>query len=162
MSMTDTLANSDQPAVQPQIRVIAQYVRDFSIETPNFERMLGGPVESPIIKVEVNAGARRLAANNAYESSMTIKATASNTTGTLYDMELDYVGVFVIENIPPQAMEPFLLINCPTLLFPYARRIIGDMTREAGYPPLLLDPIDFGRMFMERVKSADGANGVTS
>ena len=150
--MSDTPATAATDTMQPQVRVITQYVRDFSIENPNFERLLGGPVENPNIKVEVNAGARKLPPNNVFESSISVKATASNKLGTLYDMELDYAGIFMIENIPQQSLEPFLLINCPTLLFPYARRIIGDMTREAGFPPLLLDPIDFGRMFMDRNK----------
>jgi preprotein translocase subunit SecB len=145
---------------QPQIRIVAQYIRDFSLENPNFERMLtGGQVEPPQIKVEVNAGARSLQGNNAYESTIKFNATASNKVGALYDVELEYVGVFVIENMPQEALEPFLLVNCPSLMFPFARRIIADMTREAGYPPLLLDPIDFGRMFLER-RQQQPANGV--
>jgi preprotein translocase subunit SecB len=162
MTNIDPAPADDQGATQPQVRVVAQYVRDFSIENPNFNKMLGGPVENPNIKVDVNAGARQLPGNNAFESSIVIKATATNTTGLLYDMELDYVGVFVIANLPQEAMEPFLLVNCPMLLFPFARRIISDMTREAGFPPLLLDPIDFGRMFMERGKQGQGNGNAMS
>jgi preprotein translocase subunit SecB len=155
-------APAAQPA--PQVRVVSQYVKDFSLENPNFERFLGGPIENPNIQVEVNCGARRLKEPNLYESLLAAKATASNSKGTLYDLELEYIGVFQLDNFPPQALEPFLLVNCPTLLFPFARRVIADMTREAGYPPLLLDQIDFGRMFMERMKEAEGsgANGSIS
>ena len=68
----------------------------------------------------------------------------------IYDLELAYGGLFRIENLPEQALEPYLLINCPSLLFPFLRRIVADLTREGGFPPLLLDPIDFAGLFMQR------------
>ena len=70
--------------------------------------------------------------------------------GTIYILECIYGGIFRLQNVPEQALEPFLLINCPTILFPFLRRLVADVTREGGFPPLLLDPIDFASLFMRR------------
>ena len=85
-----------------------------------------------------------------FESAIKFKAEAINAGGTIYDLEVVYAGLFHIENMPPQALEPFMLINCPTLLFPFLRRLVADLTREGGFPPLLLDPIDFAQLYMQR------------
>ena len=77
----------------------------------------------------------------------------------IYDLELAYAGLFEIENMPEQALEPFLLINCPALLFPFLRRLVADLTREGGFPPLLLDPIDFAGLFMQSA-AAGHASGI--
>jgi preprotein translocase subunit SecB len=147
----------------PQIRVLAQYVKDFSLENPNIEAMLAGPAEAPRLQVEVNVAARPIVAQpNHYESAIELHAKAANSKHTIYEMELLYGGVFRIENLPPQALEPFLLINCPMLLFPFVRRIAADMTREAGYPPLFLDPIDFAALYVERQRRAQQGSGETS
>ncbi|HEY7550217.1 MAG TPA: protein-export chaperone SecB, partial [Hyphomicrobiaceae bacterium] len=78
------------------------------------------------------------------------KAEATNKLGTIYDLELAYAGMFQVENLPEPALEPFLLIDCPTLLFPFVRRLVADLTREGGFPPLLLDPINFANLFAKR------------
>jgi len=85
-----------------------------------------------------------------FESAIELKAQATNKLGVIYDLELTFAGMFQVENLPEQAMEPFLLINCPALLFPFARRLVADLTREGGFPPLLLDPIDFAALFARR------------
>src|SRR5690606_4559256 len=102
------------------------------------------PGETPDIKVEVNVEAKRTGPD-VYESSIAFKALASHKEATIYDLELVYTGVFRLRHIPEQALEPFLLINCPALVFPFARRLIADITREGGFPPLLLEPIDFAQ-----------------
>jgi preprotein translocase subunit SecB len=89
-------------------------------------------------------------ADKAYESAIQLKADATNNLGTIYDLELAYAGMFQIDNMPEASLEPFLLINCPALLFPFARRLVADLTREGGFPPLLLDPIDFAGLFVKR------------
>ena len=93
-----------------------------------------------------------------FESVIHLKAEASNQQGTIYDLELAYAGMFQVENLPEGALEPFLLIDCPTLLFPFARRLVADLTREGGFPPLLLDPINFANLFVKRQqeKAAQG------
>ena len=136
---------------QAQIRVIAQYIKDLSFENPNVRKLLGSPGEAPNLRVEVNVNATKIA-DKAFESAIQLKAEATNNLGTIYDLELAYAGMFHIESMAEAALEPFLLINCPALLFPFARRLVADLTREGGFPPLLLDPIDFGDLYLKRQK----------
>jgi preprotein translocase subunit SecB len=132
-----------------QVRVVSQYIKDLSFENPNVRKILEGPGEKPALRVEVNVNATKLA-DKMFESAILFKAQAASTTGVIYDLELTYGGLFEIQNLPEQALEPFLLINCPSLLFPFLRRIAADLTRDGGFPPLLLDPIDFAALFMQR------------
>lgn len=134
---------------QPQVRVIAQYIKDLSFECPNVAKLLDGPGEAPNLRVEVNVNATKLAGAS-FESTISFKAEASNKAGTIYDLELAYAGMFQVENLPEAALEPFLLIDCPALLFPFVRRLVADLTREGGFPPLLLDPINFANLFHKR------------
>src|SRR5262245_1197983 len=142
-----TPAGPEPPAVQ--VRVAGQYIKDLSFENPNVRKLLGGAADKPALRVEVNVNATKLT-DNMFESAILFKAEASSNTGVIYDLELAYAGLFEIQNLPQQALEPFLLINCPSLLFPFLRRIVADLTREGGFAPLLLDPIDFAALFMQR------------
>jgi preprotein translocase subunit SecB len=135
-----------------QLRVVGQFIRDLSFENPNIERLFEGPGENPNLQVEVNVAAVKRGAD-IYQTDINFKATASSKLGTIYLMELVYGGLFKVDNIPPQQLEPFLLINCPTILFPFMRRIVADVTRDGGFPPLWLDPIDFGALFLQRAKA---------
>jgi preprotein translocase subunit SecB len=144
--------SNPQPGPAPnqvQVRVVGQYIKDLSFENPNVRRLLGGPGEQPALRVEVNVNATKLA-DKMFESAIQFKAEAASKTGVIYDLELAYAGLFEVQNLPDQALVPFLLINCPSLLFPFLRRIVADLTREGGFPPLLLDPIDFAALFVQR------------
>jgi preprotein translocase subunit SecB len=136
-------------AQQVQVRVLAQYIKDLSFESPNIHKLLDGPGEAPNLRVEVNVNASKVS-TTAFESVINFKAEATNKMGTIYDLELAYAGMFQVENLPEPALEPFLLIDCPTLLFPFVRRLVADLTREGGFPPLLLDPINFANLFAKR------------
>jgi preprotein translocase subunit SecB len=140
-----------------EARVLGQFIKDLSFENPNIGKLLTGPGETPNIKLEINVAAKRLQPD-LYESAIDFKAVASNAEGTIYDLELVYAGLFQIRNIPDQALEPFLLINCPTLIFPFLRRLVADITREGGFPPLMLDPIDFAQLFMRRKQELAAAS----
>ena len=133
---------------QVQVRVLGQYIKDLSFENPNVRKLIEGRGEKP---QPARRGQRQLAKvdDKVFESAIQFKAEATSKPGMIYDLELDYAGLFQIENMPEQAMEPFLLINCPALLFPFLRRLVADLTREGGFPPLLLDPIDFARALHE-------------
>jgi len=144
--------NANPPAAQGQqvqVRVMAQYIKDLSFESPNVQKLLDGPGEAPNLRVEVNVNASKVN-NTAFESVINFKAEATNKAGTIYDLELAYAGMFQVENLPDGALEPFLLIDCPTLLFPFVRRLVADLTREGGFPPLMLDPINFATLFARR------------
>jgi preprotein translocase subunit SecB len=144
--------NANPPAAQGpqvQVRVMAQYIKDLSFESPNIQKLLDGPGEAPNLQVEVNVNASKVN-NTSFESVINFKAEATNKAGTIYDLELAYAGMFHVENLPEQALEPFLLIECPNLLFPFVRRLVADLTREGGFPPLMLDPINFSNLFARR------------
>lgn len=143
------------PGQQPQVRVVAQYIKDLSFENPNVRKLFEDSGQAPNLRVEVNVNATKVSDKN-FESALQLKAEATNNLGTIYDLELVYAGMFEIENMPPAGLEPFLLINGPTLLFPFARRLIADLTREGGFPPLLLDPIDFTALFQKRQQEQQG------
>lgn len=153
-------AGAGEDANGVQVNVAGQYIKDLSFENPNIQNMIGGPGEDPGLKLEVNVGANR-AGPDLYESAIELKAHASNSKGVIYDLELVYAGLFNIKNLPENALEPFLLINCPSLIFPFVRRLVADITREGGFPPLLLDPIDFGGLFMRRQREAQTAATTT-
>lgn len=140
-------------APQVQVRMIAQYIKDLSFENPNVRKLIESPGEPPNLRVEVNVNATKVGPN-VFESAIELKAEATNKVGIIYDMELTFAGMFQVENMPEPSLQPLLLINCPTLLFPFARRLVADLTREGGFPPLLLDPIDFAALFARRQQDA--------
>jgi len=149
--------DGDDAAQRPiEARIVGQFIKDLSFENPNIERLLGTAGETPEMKFEINVGAKRMKPD-LYESAIDFKAVASTKDGTIYDLELVYAGLFQIKSIPEQALEPFLLVNCPTLIFPFLRRLVADITREGGFPPLLLDPIDFGQLFIRRMQEQAAA-----
>jgi preprotein translocase subunit SecB len=149
-------ANGQAPDQQVQVRVVAQYIKDFSFENPSIERLLQGPGDDPNLKVEVNVNARPMA-DKLFESAIHFTAKAESKVGVIYEVECVYAGLFQIENMPQQSLEPFLLINGPTLIFPFLRRLLADVTREGGFPPLLLDPIDFAQLYLQRQQQMGSA-----
>lgn len=151
------LGNGQDAQLQVQARVVAQYIKDFSFENPSIERLLSGPGDDPNLKVEVNVNARPMA-EKLFESSIHFTAKAESKAGVIYEVECVYAGLFQIENMPPPSLEPFLLINCPTLIFPFLRRLLADVTREGGFPPLLLDPIDFAQLYIQRQQQMAAGN----
>lgn len=140
-------------ATQAQLGVLAQYVKDLSFESPNAPDALQGPGQNPQLKVSVNvnAGAR---AEEVYEVALNLEVHARSDSGIIYNVELVYGGLFRLQNIPEQLLQPVLFVDCPTILFPFMRRVLADVTRDGGFPPLMLDPIDFGRLYAERASRA--------
>ena len=140
-------AKQDAPPVQ--VKVVGQYVKDLSFENPNIGKLLKEPGDNPNLQLAINVSAQAVD-TDLYESAIDFNAQATNKLGTLYELELVYAGLFKVQNLPPQALEPFLLINCPTILFPFLRRLVADVSREGGFPPLLLDPFDFAQLYLRR------------
>ncbi len=154
-----TADTSRQPA-PVQAQVLGQYIRDLSFENPNIDKLFGGPGENPNIQLEVNVDAKAVdAKQGVFESAINFRAQATSKIGTIYELEVVYAGLFRLQGIPEQALEPFLLVNCPSILFPFLRRILADITREGGFPPLLLDPIDFGGLYLRRQQEQAAAAG---
>lgn len=148
---------SDQQ-VQPQLGIRTQYVKDLSFENPSAPNRPPEAERSPDITVNVQVEVRRLDETN-FEVNLQITANARHQDKPVFLVELTYAGVFTLIGIPQEAMEPALLVECPRLLFPFARRIVADVTRDGGFPPLLLSPIDFLALYRGRQAQAAQAAG---
>jgi preprotein translocase subunit SecB len=141
-----------------QAKIVNQYIKDLSFENPNVHKLISSPGDQPTLKVEVNVGAQKID-EDLYETSIEFKATATNNLGTIYVLETVYAGLLKIESMPEGALEPFLLISGPAMIFPFLRRLVADVTREGGFPPLLLDPIDFGGLYVRRQQQRSQGSG---
>ncbi|HEY8573576.1 protein-export chaperone SecB [Phenylobacterium sp.] len=160
MTDTDAASGALDPAQQegPGIRVLAQFIRDLSFENPRAPETLrqGGAQPQIDLGVEMNARGRE---DGLFEVDLKLSAKATREDGALFVVELLYGGVFQVAGVPAEEVEPVLLIECPRFLFPFARRIIADVTSEGGYPPFLLDPIDFAGVYAAR-KAQGGAEQI--
>lgn len=145
--------NGEDPAmVSPAIHIMVQYLKDFSFENPNAPSILQETEEQPKISVSVNVNAKPLDEKMTdFEIDLMIDAKAETGDEVVFAIEIVYGGVFRFDNIPQENLQPIVMIEGPRLLFPFVRQIISDATRNGGFPPLLLDPIDFGRLYQERV-----------
>lgn len=141
----------EEAAVPIQVNV--QYIKDFSFENPRAPMSLQPTEVQPDVEVNVDVNATRLG-DTAYEVTLVVTVNAANPDGPLFVTELTYGGLFTLTNIPEEHMGPVLLIECPRLLFPFARAIIADATREGGFSPLLIQPIDFAELFRRTQEQA--------
>ncbi|MBV5266156.1 protein-export chaperone SecB [Pinisolibacter aquiterrae] len=135
-------------AQAPSLSVLVQYVKDLSFENPNAPNSLAPQQNGPQIDINVNVGAQPLSATE-FEVELKLTAKAKLEETVMFNVELVYAGLFRIQNVPEEHLHPFVLIECPRLLFPFARQILADSTRNGGFPPLLLDPIDFVALYQQ-------------
>lgn len=139
-------AELDQMGPLPQVQVLTQYVKDLSFENPNAPQSLQWS-EPPRIDINVGVNARR-GGDEVYEVELKINAKAEAQGTVAFVVELLYGALFSLQNVPEEALEPFLIIEAPRIIFPFARRIVADAVRDGGFPPLMLDPIDFAALYM--------------
>ena len=153
MAETENGGAQAQPS-QPQVKlkILGQFIRDLSFENILSQKPIEGEVK-PDIQVQVSLDGRKREAENQYEVVAKFKITSKNKEGgqTLFLMELDYGGLFQIDGVPDEQLHPFLLIECPRMLFPFIRRIVSDVTRDGGFPPLNLDVIDFVQLYRQTI-----------
>ena len=156
--MSESVQNQPQAPAQPLV-VNIQYVKDLSFEVPNAPAIYSTLRAQPNVAINLDVNARRLQeGEDVFEVTLQIKAEATETpAGTngaqpapVFITELAYCGVFTLTGVPEDAVEPVLLVECPRLLFPYARNILADVTRDGGFPPVLLQPIDFVALWQSR------------
>lgn len=148
-------AAEDGARAAPRLSVRAQYIKDLSFENPNAPSSLRQAQDQPAINVNVDVDARTLGNSN-YEVGLRITANASRGDTTLFVVELQYSGVFLIQNFPAERLESVCMIECPRIMFPFARRVIAETTRDGGFAPLLLDPINFAALFRQRRAEHEG------
>lgn len=154
------LANGEDTL--PAVGVISQYVKDLSFENPNAPAVFQWQGQ-PQIDVNFNIGNEQVG-EEVFEVFIKINVVAKTEDKTAFQVELLYAGLFGIRNIPEDQMAPILLAQAPAMLFPFARRVLADAVRDGGFPPLMLDPIDFGALFMQQAELAaqqagEGAEG---
>lgn len=141
----------------PSLTILAQYTKDLSFENPGAPRSLQARDKAPSININVNVNANPLSDTD-FDVILSLSAEAKDGDKVVFATELVYGGVFRITGFPQEHMLPVLFIECPRLLFPFARQIISDVTRNGGFPPLMIDPIDFGQMFAQRLAQEQGGN----
>ncbi len=143
-------ANESGNGAQPQLNILGQYVKDLSFENPGAPRTLGPRDKSPAINISVNVNANPMSDTD-FDVLLTLSAKAEDGKTVLFAAELVYGGIFRLTSFPKEHVLPVLFIECPRLLFPFARQIIAECTRNGGFPPLMIDPIDFAQMFQQRL-----------
>ena len=143
-------AATDEAASGPMLSVLAQYTKDMSFENPNAPDSLRSGQQAPEVNIDLRIG-RHVNKDNTVEISLLIKAHAMRGEQTVFLAELDYAGLFAIQNVDMEQIQPLMMIECPRLLFPYARKILADMTQDGGHMPIMLDMPDFPGMFRDEM-----------
>jgi preprotein translocase subunit SecB len=161
LEMTDTFSPPPAPfgdgqdaAMPPAIRILAQYIRDLSFENPRAPEALRGGAAAPQIDlgVELNAQGRE---GGVFEVELKLTAAARRDGEAVFQLELVYAGLFQIVGVEAEDLEQVLMIECPRYLFPFARRLISDLSAEGGFPPLMLEPMDFAAIYLARKAQAE-------
>lgn len=149
---------SNGNGAQPTLNVLAQYVKDLSFESPGAPNSLRGRDKAPGIAISVNVNANPLS-DEQFDVNLTLNAKASFDKEVLFNVELVYGGVFNISGFPQEHMLPILFIECPRLLFPFAREIVATAVRDGGFPPLMLDPVDFVGLYRQNLERQQAEAG---
>ena len=157
------MAKKTDEITPPKMNILAQYVRDLSFENILAQKGVDGEL-NPEIQVNVNIDAKKRTTDKQFDViiKLRVDSKSKNTINILFVLELEYGGVFQIENVPDDQLHPYLLIECPRMLFPFLRRIVSDVTRDGGFPPLNLENIDFLKLYrqeIDRRKNAKEKNG---
>ncbi len=159
--MAETNGSAPEAAPQVRMQVLAQYIRDLSFENMVAQKGLQGGEITPDIQVQVSLDARKRTVEHQFEIILKFKIQSRNkaTNEALFLLELDYGGIFHVEGVPEDQLHPFLLIECPRMIFPFVRRIVSDMTRDGGFPMLNLDTVDFMALYRQEIARRAEAAG---
>jgi preprotein translocase subunit SecB len=150
---TTETSNGQTPTGGVPIAINSQYVKDFSFENPNAPRIFTEMKSAPDVKVDVNVEARKVG-DVLYEVVLSINGQAKSDDKPVFVAELAYAALVTLKDVPAEAVQPVLLIEVPRVIFPFARNIMADMTREGGYPPLMINPVDFVSLYRQGVEKA--------
>ena len=149
--MTNGNGTPPESAAPPQLNVLAQYTKDLSFENPNAPKSLGPQQQPPSINIQINVSANNVAEHE-FEVVLSIEGKAENAGTVMFNFELAYAGVFRVLSVPEENLHPLIMIECPRLLFPFAREIIATSVRDGGFPPLMLDPVDFVGLYRQNME----------
>lgn len=150
-------AQGEAPAA-PQINVLGQFIKDLSFENPNApQSFLNKNEKAPPLNIQINVNAKPIS-DAEFMVELILEAKAGEDKELLFNVELTYAGVFRVQNVPQDQLHPMVMIECPRLLFPFARQILAEATQQGGFPPLMLDPIDFVGLYQQRMAAEAGNN----
>jgi preprotein translocase subunit SecB len=149
--MTNGNGTPPEAAPPPQLNVLAQYTKDLSFENPNAPGSLAPQQQQPAINIQINVNANNVGQDD-YEVALSVEGKAEGAGKVMFSFELVYAGVFRILNVPKENLHPLVMIECPRLLFPFAREIIATAVRDGGFPPLMLDPVDFVGLYRQNME----------
>jgi preprotein translocase subunit SecB len=161
MASSTNGGSAEEPGAQPNLGVIAQYIKDFSFENPNAPNSLMQQQQQPQISIQINVNPNQLS-NTDFEVELKIEGKAELADKVLFAFDLNYAGVFRLTNIPQENIGPLLMIECPRLLFPFARELIASAISNGGFPPLMLQPIDFVGLYQRRLADMQGQQASTT
>jgi preprotein translocase subunit SecB len=134
----------------PSLQIVSQYIKDLSFENPS----MGVNVQRPQIEFSVDLQARRVQENGPFEVLLKMRVSAQQEEKTVFLLEIAYGGLFILERVPDEVLQPMLLIECPRLMFPFVRRIVADLISDGGLPPLMIEPIDFAALYRSKMMEA--------
>ena len=162
--MADPAANGNGGAAPTEegatLNALAQYTKDLSFENPNAPRSLQPQESGPQISIQVNVNAKQLQEAD-FEIELTLQGDAKVGAEVLFAFELTYAGIFRIRGVPPDQLHPVVMIECPRLLFPFARQIVAEAVRNGGFPPLYIDPIDFVVLYRQKLAENEVPEGTS-
>ena len=150
----DNSAQNDAPSMS----LIGQYIRDLSFESPGAPGSIMLGAGNPTFSVNINVGVKKQA-DEIYAVEITLNAKADREKNVLFNVELIYGGVFRMKNIPENQLAPLLLVECPRLIFPFARQVLATITQQGGFPPLMMEPVDFNAIYLQNLKSLQAQQG---
>ncbi len=157
--MTDVAPDASAPSPDgPRINILAQFLRDFSFENPRAPESLRPPAAPPGLEMTVEMGARGRP-DGLFEVDLKINLAAKHGDAVAFQIEIVYGGLFELAGVPEEHVEPALLVECPRMLFPFASRIIANVTLDGGFPPLQMEPIDFAAAYSAQ-RAQRGGDGL--
>lgn len=145
-------------AAQPRLQMLTQHIRDLSFENIAVQKGLTAVDGKPEVKVTINLDVQQRGGDR-YEVAIKVNVDSKVGESQIFILELDYAGLFLVQNVPQDQLHPLLMIECPRLVFPYVRRVVGDVTRDGGYPPLNLDQIDFLTLYRQELARRQAEQG---
>ncbi|MEO6396320.1 MAG: protein-export chaperone SecB [Devosia sp.] len=160
MADDEAPASTPTPSAAPSYGLVGQYIRDLSFENPNSPAsvILGGA--TPQINVGINVGVKKQA-DEVYAVELTLTAKADREKSVLFNVELVYGGVFRVKNIPEAQLAPLLMVDCPQMIFPFARQVLASTVQAGGFPPVMMEPVDFRQIYMQNLRNLQAQQAAT-
>jgi preprotein translocase subunit SecB len=154
-------ATTPQPATAPSMNLVGQYIRDLSFENPGAPGTLLGGGGNPAFNVSISVGVKKQN-DEIYAVELTLNAKANREETVLFNVELVYGGIFRIKNVPDNQLSPLVMIECPRLIFPFARQVLASVTQQGGFPPLMMEPVDFSAIYRQNLAKLAAQQGTAA